>query len=293
MEKDDWPKKVPNKDASNALSEKQLFHARRRVVGPNEEVPGDDFYGSPKVGSEARLPLNHTALREAERRFKSRLQLSLNLSSALDLRKDARNANVLQYIRSDQIFKDYEADDPKSIYAFSTIPGLLIIPRLIPPKEQLKILQDTFSSYIHPPNATNLDAHYEFDSRALWKYLLLDEGDPPLLVANKIGSSSPLKIEDRKMANDFLRRIRWTTLGYQYNWTTKEYHFDRQPAPFPERLSAIARRIAEAAGFGKDFRAEAGIVNFYQLDDSLTSHVDRSEPNMDAPLISIRYKHLS
>jgi alkylated DNA repair protein alkB family protein 1 len=35
-----------------------------------------------------------------------------------------------------------------------------------------------------------------------------------------------------------------------------------------------------------DFRAEAGIVNFYQPGDSLTGHVDRSEQNMDVPLVS-------
>jgi alkylated DNA repair protein alkB family protein 1 len=40
------------------------------------------------------------------------------------------------------------------------------------------------------------------------------------------------------------------------------------------------------AGLG-EFKAEAGIVNFYQPGDSLTSHVDRSEKRMDVPLISV------
>ena len=45
-------------------------------------------------------------------------------------------------------------------------------------------------------------------------------------------------------------------------------------------------RICSLAGiFG--FRAEAGIVNYYQAYDSLTSHVDRSELCMQAPLLSM------
>ncbi|KAG0306069.1 hypothetical protein BGZ98_003017 [Dissophora globulifera] len=37
-----------------------------------------------------------------------------------------------------------------------------------------------------------------------------------------------------------------------------------------------------------DFVAEAGVVNYYQLKDRLMGHVDRSELNKDAPLVSFR-----
>ena len=36
------------------------------------------------------------------------------------------------------------------------------------------------------------------------------------------------------------------------------------------------------------FRAEAGIVNYYQLGATLSGHTDHSEDDLTAPLISIR-----
>lgn len=91
------------------------------------------------------------------------------------------------------------------------------------------------------------------------------------------------------------RKMRWITLGYQYHWPSKTYHFD-QNAPFPPELCVLSKAVVEAIhGVGpypyaaEDFVAEAGVVNYYQLKDRLMGHVDRSELNKDAPLVSFRY----
>lgn len=88
-----------------------------------------------------------------------------------------------------------------------------------------------------------------------------------------------------------LNRIRWLTLAHQYNWSKKEYHFDRVP-PFPSSLAAQSLHIVKQTecltGYDPhNWRPEAGIVNFYQPGDSLTAHQDRSEINTEAPLLSI------
>ncbi|KAG5463312.1 MAG: hypothetical protein BJ554DRAFT_315 [Olpidium bornovanus] len=89
------------------------------------------------------------------------------------------------------------------------------------------------------------------------------------------------------------RRLRWVTLGYQYHWSSKTYRFDRR-CPFPPLAGALARAVARAAEGvagnsypGSAFRPEAGVVNFYQPRDALLAHVDRSEVNVDAPLVSL------
>jgi alkylated DNA repair protein alkB family protein 1 len=103
--------------------------------------------------------------------------------------------------------------------------------------------------------------------------------------------------------SDLVRKLRWVTLGYQYNWTTKVYDFDN-PVDFPKEagdLSVAVAKAVEGLGYkvnevyqwqntykGDDFVPEAGIVNYYQLKDTLMAHVDRSEMNMEAPLVSIR-----
>ncbi|RKP27551.1 alpha-ketoglutarate-dependent dioxygenase AlkB-like protein, partial [Syncephalis pseudoplumigaleata] len=39
------------------------------------------------------------------------------------------------------------------------------------------------------------------------------------------------------------------------------------------------------------YQPEAGVVNFYQLRNTLTAHVDKSEENMEAPLVSLSIGH--
>lgn len=97
-----------------------------------------------------------------------------------------------------------------------------------------------------------------------------------------------------------IRKLRWITLGYQYHWATKTYHLDRRVA-FPDdvgELSVAIVRAVQGVGldeegwrndyYGDNFRPEAGVVNYYQLRDTLMGHVDRSEVNMEAPLVSVR-----
>ncbi|KAJ1722774.1 hypothetical protein LPJ53_002830 [Coemansia erecta] len=102
-----------------------------------------------------------------------------------------------------------------------------------------------------------------------------------------------------------LGHLRWCTLGQQYNWTTKQY--DLGTSTFDKDLDALMRAIAEAitdpviilghaddeqpqpwpsSYDGRMFVSQAGIVNFYDQRTTMAGHVDKTEENMDAPLIS-------
>jgi alkylated DNA repair protein alkB family protein 1 len=78
------------------------------------------------------------------------------------------------------------------------------------------------------------------------------------------------------------------TIGYRYNWTTKDYDFDNNHLPIPAELAEFCSSFARSLGY-KNYKSEAGIVNFYQPEDTLTCHVDRSEMNMTPPLISLSF----
>jgi alkylated DNA repair protein alkB family protein 1 len=68
----------------------------------------------------------------------------------------------------------------------------------------------------------------------------------------------------------------------------------------PDVVTSLAKSVVcaiEQVGYegmwkntyqGTQYRPEAGVVNYYQYKDTLMGHVDRSELNMDAPLVSIR-----
>ncbi|KAJ1542119.1 hypothetical protein HK405_010197, partial [Cladochytrium tenue] len=95
--------------------------------------------------------------------------------------------------------------------------------------------------------------------------------------------------------SEAVRAWRWSSVGQQYDWTRKEYHADRQ-APVPPDLAAMVLAVVRAAepvsGFpAAGYHPEAGIINFYQLGDSLTAHQDRSEEDDVAPLVSFSFGH--
>jgi DNA alkylation damage repair protein AlkB len=75
------------------------------------------------------------------------------------------------------------------------------------------------------------------------------------------------------------RKLRWMTLGGQYNWTAKVYP-DEQPPEFPADIAQLLR------AYFPDVDPEAAIINFYSPGDTLSVHRDVSE-DCDRGLISI------
>lgn len=80
----------------------------------------------------------------------------------------------------------------------------------------------------------------------------------------------------------FLRRkLRWMTLGGQYNWTMKKYP-DEEPPPFPKEIAELVHSLFP------EMRPEAAIVNLYTPGDTLSVHRDVSEDS-DKGLVSISF----
>ncbi|GAB1195063.1 hypothetical protein APSETT444_004317 [Aspergillus pseudonomiae] len=77
------------------------------------------------------------------------------------------------------------------------------------------------------------------------------------------------------------KKLRWATLGGQYNWTTKEYPAERPPA-FPEDVASVLH-----AAFPQT-EAQAAILNLYSPGDTLSPHRDVSE-ECDVGLISVSF----
>nr|XP_023030002.1 nucleic acid dioxygenase ALKBH1 [Leptinotarsa decemlineata] len=86
---------------------------------------------------------------------------------------------------------------------------------------------------------------------------------------------------------NILMSLRWTTLGYHHNWNTKHYN-EAEREQFPEELKKMIEYIANQLGY-TDFVAEAAIVNYYQMNSTLSGHTDHSENNLNAPLFSLSF----
>ena len=103
------------------------------------------------------------------------------------------------------------------------------------------------------------------------------------VIINLYYSSSPVSVHK----DSLLYKLRWVTLGYHYDWTSKLYHKENH-SPFPSDLSLLSHFILSSVGF-PDFKAEAAIVNYYHFESTLSGHTDNSEADLMSPLISLRY----
>jgi DNA alkylation damage repair protein AlkB len=179
-----------------------------------------------------------------------------------------------------------------------------VIPALFPPAVQLELLSRIFHrDLLNPGHRTNVHLHYKMmypsfdtDGQNGWhdrtttaKLVLTDKkhGSSSSSYSSFFGINPSLMLspKDEKVhrpitIQSFLKKkLRWITLGGQYNWTTKEYPAESPPA-FPEDIATLLR------GVFPETEAEAAIVNLYSPGDTLSVHRDVSE-ECDKGLISI------
>lgn len=83
---------------------------------------------------------------------------------------------------------------------------------------------------------------------------------------------SPLSTNKPLNVAQFLqKKLRWLTLGDQYNWSTRSYPTE-SPTPFPSDIAALVTTL-----FKKAFVPESGVVLLYSPKDYMPVHRDVSE----------------
>ncbi|KAJ1951591.1 hypothetical protein FBU59_000066 [Linderina macrospora] len=182
-------------------------------------------------------------------------------------------------------------------------PGLLLIRDALTPEAQRWLARKCLVDCSRPPNRSNLDPFFALPDRSLFE---MQESQTPVSPRDVSSLDDTLSAVTRpkekfyhqaQPAAALLPRLRWYTLGRQYNWTTKLY--DSGSTTFDPALDSLMRAIAIAISDatvdgrtindfdGHRYECHAGIVNFYGEKDTMAGHVDKTEENMDAPLISL------
>uniref|UniRef100_A0A0V0G4T0 Putative alkylated dna repair protein alkb log 1 n=1 Tax=Triatoma dimidiata TaxID=72491 RepID=A0A0V0G4T0_TRIDM len=145
-------------------------------------------------------------------------------------------------------------------------PGLIIVKNIFSWKGQRMWIKKCLAEYPLHPNKTNLDVHGLILPSENWWHVCQTD-----LCRRQV----------------LYKKLRWITLGYHHNWDTKEY-CENTKSPVPQELIDLCRVCARSIG-GWNFTAQAAIINFYHLGSTLSGHVDRSEPNEEAPLLSFSF----
>ncbi|KAL1960110.1 hypothetical protein VTO42DRAFT_282 [Malbranchea cinnamomea] len=199
------------------------------------------------------------------------------------LSRESLDAAFDQFIGSSSWRQSSSApQDGVPIYTHRAVPGLQIIPSLLPPPVQIELL----SRLLHRDlcdkrHQTNVHLHYHMsyptaDENTAWPRSFFQDDPKRLLAPKDPAAHAPLSVESLLSS-----KLRWVTLGGQYNWTEKTYP-DETPPAFPGDIATLLHRIFP------DTNAEAAIVNIYSPGDTLSVHRDVSE-ECDAGLISVSF----
>ncbi|GKT57751.1 alkylated DNA repair protein [Colletotrichum tofieldiae] len=162
------------------------------------------------------------------------------------------------------------------------LPGLLIVPNLVPPDIQKTLLSLMINRDLSvPTHQTNLHLHYELpypkasdgSSESFFSY---PPDQTPIFTPKDPSVHKPLSIKQVME-----RRLHWVTLGGQYDWTNRIYP-EELPPQFPSDIAQFLETVFPQT------LAQAAIVNFYTPGDTMMMHRDVSEET-DKGLVSLSF----
>ncbi len=201
---------------------------------------------------ESVTPTKNDAFREVEQSLRGKTllkQLSDVPDTILDIRRGSDFTSIVDKIVQPGVLH---------LSWEGSLPGIFYLPNRIAEKTQTALANDILNKWLEPPNKSNLT---------------------PQGIDN-FWDCGP---------NDSINKLRWVTLGYQYDWGLREYEKVQTAAvPFP--LIEICKSVAKSCNISEELVVDAGIINLYhakRTSDRLGGHKDDAEPDCVSPLVSI------
>jgi DNA alkylation damage repair protein AlkB len=164
------------------------------------------------------------------------------------------------------------------IYEHRDFPGLQVIPGLLPPETQVLFTSCLMHRDLADQNhKMNLQADYEIPYPLASKPVLSEPRrfDASFFTRERAATQDvlvPRNSDKHKQLNNeqFLyTKLRWLTLGEQYDWPTRSYA--KHATPFPKDLATLV------TGLFPHIRPESGVVLMYGAKDFMPVHRDVSE----------------
>jgi alkylated DNA repair protein alkB family protein 1 len=200
-----------------------------------------------------------------------------------DEQKDCwRPAGVISAKHIQTACESYAGGQPLStptkdapIYEHRDFPGLQLISGLLPPETQILFTSCLMHRDLaEPGHKINLQTDYDipYPPQIVSE---MQRFDSTFFARDRAASRDdlvPKDIEKHKTLNNeqFLHtKLRWLTLGDQYDWPTRSYA--KHATPFPEDLSTLV------TGLFAHIRPQSGVVLIYGAKDFMPVHRDVSE----------------
>ena len=229
-----------------------------------------------KSNNDETNPKNWPEFKKAEKHYKIYQKKKTDFSELVDLRKPE------DYSKYNKICDEFEIIDPRTnrklkAYKFHFPQGTYLIKDYLPIADQLDLTKRCLNEYIKKPHRTNLfiyEKPEEYDESEESKKE--DKEEKPAYDISKFLVDDPKKYY-------FNKKIRWSNVGYQYNWNERMYPHDKTGIP-PE-LAKYPIDVIEMMKFG-NYIPECVIINYYDDKNYMGGHLDDGEEDQVSPIIS-------
>nr|CAD1836615.1 unnamed protein product [Ananas comosus var. bracteatus] len=245
------------------------------------------MYGAAENAAAAAAAAERTAFRGAEKRYKLYKTLPHRPKSRMKTTSGTKPTDLSDVVDFKAVLESFASgrDLPTGILRFDCDgfdrpvfciedrPGFFFIPSALTIEEQCYWIRESLATFPQPPNRTNLTAIYG----QFMKFLFAETSDVHRVETCKSIAALAL-----------LKKLRWSTLGLQFDWSKRNYDVSLPHNKIPDALCTLARKMAvPALPFGEDFHPEAAIVNYFGPSDMLGGHLDDMELDWTRPIVSI------
>ncbi|CAM8916078.1 unnamed protein product [Rhodiola kirilowii] len=273
------------------------------------------MYGADQAKDE----LERTAFRIAEKKYKLYYDTTARCSKKKKVPKELDLSDVIDFKSILEMYHQ-NGELPDGVYArkFDTDPlafclenrpGFYFIPGALCVDEQCRWIKESLMNFPQPPSRTNHNAIYgpipHLFTAAKGKKVLVAEMSDKSDDTRKDQQSNASECSEYKFVEEddsfsrdktsksvpasvLLRKLRWSTLGLQFDWSKRNYNVSLPHNKIPDALTQLAKRMAvPAMNIGEEFQPEAAIVNYFGPGDTLGGHLDDMEADWSKPIVSV------
>lgn len=257
--------------------------------------------------------VERTAFRRAEKKYKlyydqnarkKKQPRPVDLSKVVDFKSILDTYNHTGKT-SDGVQVKFGGGFDGPVFCLDNRPGFYFVPGALSVEEQCQWIRESLTRFPQPPNRTNHNAFYGpiqdlFIAAEEGKALVEVDHSPTELQSPSKGHAQRWKFCDETnvslkgsggtsiLASVLLRKLRWSTLGLQFDWSKRNYDVSLPHNKIPDELCQLAKRLAAPAmPIGEEFKPEAAIINYFGSGDTLGGHLDDMEVDWSKPIVSM------
>lgn len=198
----------------------------------------------------------------------------------IDFRQPASDSRVTPLVSTN-------AAPSPPLYGLSTHPGFAFAPACLSPDLQERLAYLALSQYCERPHRTNIDLvpikpGEDDDGRRIWDMWKTEHVDERINKKQRIEEANTTKLKPYRSP----KKLSWATMGYHYDWTARTYTEEAQ-SPMPSEMQRLAEQCLNMLPNAGSFKAEAAIVNYYNLKQQMGGHRDDLEFDFTKPVVSI------